>query len=275
MRKRGERRSADPRPLNAKTGSVRQLSAVRAALGQEIAKRERMEALLRKAEKLAAIGRLALCMAHEINNPLAGIKNSLLLLKSAGPKEHPYYDYYGRVEREIDRIAEIVRHMFDLHSRRSESRCDFKPAEALAEVVAVLDVHARQKNVAIELDARNASSVMILPEGLFKQVLLNVVLNAIEASPPGGVVKIAARSQNGTLVVTVADQGSGISKEARGDIFEAFYSTKPGRAHGGLGLGLFVSKAIIDEMGGDIGYVSEEGAGTIFTITLYSKRNIE
>jgi signal transduction histidine kinase len=272
MRDRDERRKVGHIAENTVEELTRLLSATQGALAREITQRERLEAMLRETETLAATGRMAVRMAHEINNPLAGIKNSLLLLKDAIPREHRYYEYSGLVEKEIDRIANIVRRMFDLYRRNAEPIRAFKPAEALGEIVSLLDFNARAHNIEIELNTTGAPAVVNLSESSFRQALFNIILNAIEASPAGGVVKIAANVLNDAIIITVADQGCGIPKEVRSHLFEAFYTTKSGSAQGGLGLGLSTSKTIIDSLGGHVDYVSEAGEGTIFKIIFPQRR---
>jgi signal transduction histidine kinase len=101
-----------------------------------------------------------------------------------------------------------------------------------------------------------------------RQVLYNVIQNAIEASPASGVVKVAATVAGNAIDISIADQGSGISEEARDRIFEPFFTTKSKLSTGGLGLGLSVSKSLVESMGGTLAFETQIGAGTVFKITL-------
>ncbi|MCD6333974.1 MAG: hypothetical protein J7M27_01405 [Candidatus Latescibacteria bacterium] len=219
-------------------------------------------------EKLAAAGRMAARIAHEINNPLAGIKNSFLLIKDAISEDYPYYEYVGRIEKEIDRIARIVRQMFDLYRPDREESREFPVDEAIRDVVALLEASRREYKATLEVDTGDASALVVMPEALLRQILYNVLQNAIEASPPGGVVRIAVALAEDVLTLTISDRGSGIPEEVGHRIFEPFFTTKSGLTTGGLGLGLSVSKNIVESLGGSLDFESAAGQGTVFNITL-------
>jgi PAS domain S-box-containing protein len=256
-----ERKQADEK-LRHYTENLEKLVEERAARIQEL-ERQRAES-----DKLATTGRMAARIAHEINNPLAGIKNSFLLLKDAIPSTHPHYEYVGRIEKEIDRIARIIRQMFDLYRQEQDEVCRFRADDAIHDVIALLEPSFREHGVRCEIDAENAAVVVALPEGLLRQVLYNVIQNAIEASPVGGVVKVAAAIADDAMNISIADQGPGISEEARSRIFEPFFTTKSKLPTGGLGLGLSVSKSLVESMRGTLTFETQIGAGTIFKIML-------
>jgi PAS domain S-box-containing protein len=235
---------------------------------QRTARLQELERQRAESEKLAAAGRIAARIAHEINNPLAGIKNSFLLIKDAVPSSHRYYDYVGRIEREIDRIARIIRQMFDLHRPERESVRRFRLDETIEDIVVLLKSSSHERGVTLESETRQASEVIVLPEGLIRQVLYNLVQNAIEASSPGGVVNISAAVAPEQIIIKVTDHGHGIPVELRPHIFEPFFTTKAGLADGGLGLGLSVSQSIIEAMKGSLDFESAAGQGTVFRITL-------
>jgi PAS domain S-box-containing protein len=216
-------------------------------------------------EKVVASGLVAARIAHEINNPLAGIKNSFLLVKDAIPEDHPYYEYVGRIEKEINRTARIIRQMFDLYRPDQETINEFTIDKTIYDIVALLEVASQDRNVIMEVDSRPI--MLSMSEGSIRQVLYNIFLNAIEASPQGGTVKIATKVDDGILELKISDQGIGIPEEEGLHIFEPFFTTKRGLQRG-LGLGLSVSKEIIEAMGGNIAFESEAGKGTIFRITL-------
>jgi hypothetical protein len=216
-------------------------------------------------EKWAGMGQMAAQIAHEINNPLAGIKNSFSLVKDAVPEDHPYYKYVDRIDNEINRIARIVRQMFDLYRPEHEIKKEFSVDKTIYEVVALLEAAWRENNITIEMDSKPIT--MEMPEGLLRQVLYNISVNAIEASPRGGVVKIMTEVDNKILTLSISDQGVGIPLEIHSRIFEPFFTSKDG-SRKGLGLGLAVSKDIVKKLGGHIDFESEPGKGTLFRIIL-------
>ncbi len=248
--------------LREYTDNLEKLVDERAARIQEL-ERQRSES-----EKLATTGRMAARIAHEINNPLAGIKNSFLLLKDAIPSTHRHYEYVGRIEREIDRIARIIRQMFDLYRQEQDEVRRFRADDAIHDVIALLEPSFREHGLTCEINAGNAAVVVALPEGLLRQVLYNVIQNAIEASPAGGVVKVAAAVADNAINISIADQGPGIPEEVHSRIFEPFFTTKSKLTTSGLGLGLSISKSLVESMHGTLVYETRIGAGTVFKITL-------
>lgn len=249
--------------LRQYTGGLEKLVETRTAKIQEL-ERQRTES-----EKLTAAGRMAARIAHEINNPLAGIQSSFQLLKDAIPPTHRYYNYAGIIEREIERIANIIRQMYDLYRPEKETVRPFRLAQAINDILALLAATARERGVTIEADLSPADITITLSEGLLRQVLYNLLQNAIEASLPGQVVGIAATIQNQRFIVTITDQGIGIPEEFRSQVFEPFFTTKDTRQHiGGLGLGLSITNNIVEAMGGTIRFDSQVKHGTVFTVDL-------
>ena len=160
---------------------------------QDITQRKEAEEALQEsqrrqaeAEKLAAAGRMAAQVAHEINNPLAGIKNSFRLIKDAVPANHPDFDMVERIEREIDRIAHIVRQMYELYSPRSKQPRNIPVGEAIGDMQAMLEPLCRKQHVTIETGPVPAKVAVWAPEGSLQQILYNLTVNAIQAFPPEG-----------------------------------------------------------------------------------------
>jgi len=229
---------------------------------------DRIERRLGEMEKLAATGRLAARIAHEINNPLAGIKNSFLLLKDAIPAAHRYYEYVGRIEKEIGRVTQIVRQMFDLYRPSPELPQWVRLAEVIGDVVALLDMASQERAVPITMAVTEPPQGVWLAEGMFRQILYNLIENAIEASPPGGRVEVRAAVGGSQLSVQVADGGTGIAPEIRDRLFEPFFTTKSKMSQSGLGLGLSLCKGLVDALGGSIGFESEAGQGSVFKLAI-------
>jgi PAS domain S-box-containing protein len=219
-------------------------------------------------EKLAATGRIVAGVAHEINNPLAGIKNSFLLIKDAVPRDHTYHEYVGLIEREIDRISAIVRQMYQLYRPESQKPAVTDIGKVLEETCRMLDQYTRDRRLRIEMDIAEDIPKISVPDGDVRQILYNLLLNAIQASAEGTDVTVALRREEDTLRIIVTDQGEGIPEDVLPHIFEPFFTTKEGGTQGGLGLGLAVSHSLAAAMGGRIEVDAVKGKGTSFTLHL-------
>jgi PAS domain S-box-containing protein len=219
-------------------------------------------------EKLAAEGRLAAQIAHEINNPLAGIKNAFRLVKDAIPADHPRYGFVQRIDEEIERVAGIVRQMFGIYARQRTGLQTVRLGELCEYVVSMLDAGEHLRYHRIDLDVSKDIEIQ-LPRGSLIQVLYNLILNAVEASPRGETVEVSARQPAGRRVqIRVADRGGGIDPSLRGNIFEPFFSTKqdaePDRQ--GMGLGLSITQKIVQDLGGLIRFQDGQPCGTVFIV---------
>lgn len=235
---------------------------------EDVTENKRIELALRESEKLAATGRMAARIAHEINNPLGGIQTAFRLISHAVSPEHRYYHYVGKIEKEIQRIAQIVRHMLDLYKPGQIALHKFQVSEAITDVVALLKTSSRTDKVKITLDLQNAATMVNLPENMLRQILYNLILNAIEASPPEGVVRVAAAVGKECLTITVADQGQGIPEELQTQIFAPFFTTKEGANNNSIGAGLSICKNLVDAMQGTLELTTQPGKGTEFKIAL-------
>jgi len=237
----------------------------------DIGQRKATEQRLRESEKLAATGRIAARIAHEINNPLAGIKNSFLLVKGAIPTDHEYFSYVARIESEIDRIARIVRQMFELYRPDQTTRDEIHLGRTIHDIVALLSTTDPARRVTLEVDVGQVPDVVRLPEDSLRQVLYNLIVNAIEASPEGGRVTISAACSSSWVEIQISDQGSGIPASLRPRIYEPFFTTKsdhPSKGTGGLGLGLPISRGIIESLRGTLTFHCDSGQGTTFQVRL-------
>jgi PAS domain S-box-containing protein len=251
------------------------------AAARDITDRKRAEESLRRsekmqaeAEKLAATGRMAAQVAHEINNPLAGIKNSFRLIRDAVPKDHPDRDMVERIEREIDRIAHIVRQMYELHSPRAHAPRSIAVGQTIGDVIAMLEPLCREHEVAIELGPVPAELMAWLPEGSLQQIVYNLTVNAIQAYTHGGIVNIYVDDTDTEyVVISVRDRGCGIPLELQDRVFEPFVSAEHTEAtKQGLGLGLSIVKSIVGSVGGMIEFESNINEGTCFHVYLRSKQ---
>jgi signal transduction histidine kinase len=233
--------------------------------------REKQEALLR-AEQLAAVGRISAQIAHEVRNPLSSIGLNVELLEESFGKarfDSPAQakearEVLGSVLREVDRLAEITEQYLKMARLPHPA---LEPEDLNAVIASVLDfsreeLERAQVQVQRELDPQTPHA--LADEGQLRQVFLNLVRNSREAMRSGGTLKVRSGLTDGGVELVFSDSGEGMSGEVRDQIFDPFFSTKSG----GTGLGLAVSRQIIQAHGGTIACESAEGGGTTFTIRL-------
>ena len=236
---------------------------------RDITVRRRAEAALQEVDTLTTMGRVAARVAHEINNPLAGIQNSFLLIKGAIPPSHPHFAYVGAIEREIDRIAAVTRQLYETYRPEQDAGGGTSVRSLVADAVSFLTQTNRHMHVRIETDFSNVPSVIKLPSAMMRQIFINLAQNAFEASPPGETVTIRAEMQDQQLTLSVRDRGNGVPQELRDRIFDPFFSTKDrGVRTGGMGLGLALVRRTVAAAGGSIAVADAPGSGAIFTVTL-------
>ena len=240
----------------------------RAGFVRDITKRKRVEEALRASEKLAATGRMAARIAHEINNPLAGIKNAFLLIKDATPEDPLSSKYVDLVEREIERIARIVRQMYELYRPEQKMNLKVDVTQKIRDIVALMESSYHEREVLITVDIPETPIIAAFQEDSLSQVVFNLLQNAIDASSPGGVVKLLASTTDDHIQVSVIDQGCGIPESIRSQIFEPFFTTKGDGSQGGLGLGLSISRSLTEAMGGSLDFQSQVGQGTVSRFVL-------
>lgn len=235
---------------------------------EDVTDRRQTEARLNASEKLAVAGRMAARLAHEINNPLAGIRNCFEMLKGAVPAGHPDYRFVGMVDREVARIARIVSRTLELYRPRHEEARRFALQETVLDAIGLLEPKWRGRDVTVMADLPTEPIHVFLPEANLSQVLFNLLDNAIDASAPGNPIVVAAQPAGQEVRLTVTDRGPGIPAAVQARLFEPFWTTKETSGHGNLGLGLPISRQLIEEMGGALELETSEGAGTTFTIVL-------
>jgi signal transduction histidine kinase len=235
----------------------------------DVTTRKLDELTMRDLEKLTARGQMAAYIAHEINNPLGGIRNAFLLLREAIPRDHPYASYIPLIEREIDRIGSIIRTMYHLYRPEPSSSRKVVIAEVFQDLDRLLTPKCRAQGVAVAFDAEGVRTEGAANEGFLRQVLFNLIQNAVEASSPGGVVTVRALTRDGRLDIAVADQGAGIPPELSERIFQSGFTTKVDSEMSGLGLGLATCRSLVETMGGTLGFQGRpQGPGTVFTVRL-------
>lgn len=215
----------------------------------------------RQLEKLAAVAELAAGAAHEIRNPLTAIRGFMQLLQAQGrPDQAAYLDI---IVREIDRIDAIIHDLLLLARPIQLSRTPTDMAALVDEVLQLERVHMAQQGIELE-QVVEAGPAMLDPK-MFRALLLNLVINAVQAMPAGGRLRVELTRENPkALRLQVSDTGQGIPKVNLRRIFDPFFTTK----EQGTGLGLALCHSIVQAHGGQIEVESREGEGTTMTVML-------
>jgi PAS domain S-box-containing protein len=255
-------------PVYSSQGAILGITAA----SQEITQQKKAEKALIQTEKLAAVGRLAASIAHEINNPLEAVTNLLYLARFSNSLTE-IGDYLQTAEIELRRVSAIAAQTLRFH-RQTSSPQDVDTAALVSEVLNVYAGRLHNSRALVSTRLRAQRSVRAFG-GEIRQVLANLIANALDAmsAAPG---TLSIRTREGTrwrtaergIYLTVADTGSGIGPDAAKRIFEPFFTTKGST---GTGLGLWVSKEIIDRHGGSFGLRSSQTparCGTVFTVFL-------
>lgn len=216
-------------------------------------------------EKLASVGTLASGLTHEISSPLAGLKNCLVRIKR-NPQQEQINRYYGLMMNAIKKIEKVVIGLLNF-SRRDDYR--FKPfnlQNTIDKALSLVEYKLERSGVAVEKNFDEKLKECIGDSQHIEQVIINLVLNAVDAMPKGGKLSISSSSNDSSACIEIKDTGIGIPPENIDKIFDPFFTTK--EPNKGTGLGLSVSYNIIKEHGGDIFVESLVNIGTKFIITI-------
>ena len=227
---------------------------------------ERSQAQLIQAEKMAAIGRLAASVAHEINNPLQAIHNSLHLSLHERLGEDKRKTYLGMAQTEVQRLIEIVQRMLDFYR---PSRGGMVPTDVnsiVENVLALAQKRLQHSDIHVHTNLRPDLPWVPVVSDQITQVGLNIVINAVDAMPSGGDLHLETTlSKDGEWVlIRFRDTGPGMSSDQIANLFEPFYTTKSD----GTGLGLAISYGIIERHGGEIKVLNQPGEGTTFVVKI-------
>ncbi|MCK4451673.1 MAG: GAF domain-containing protein, partial [Anaerolineae bacterium] len=226
---------------------------------------EQSQLQLVQSEKLAATGRLAASLAHEINNPLQAIHNSLQLMLTFALNAEEQEEYLQMADEEVERLISMATHILEFARRPQREMRLTRLNEVVEKVLALTSKYLQHRHIILRQDlSPDAPAVLATPDEL-GQVFLNLVLNAVDAMPEGGTLNISSHlAENERLAVAFSDTGNGIPPEYLNRIFEPFFSTR----EEGTGLGLTISYNVVERHGGEITVQSVMGEGTTFTVWL-------
>lgn len=235
---------------------------------EDVTEKKAAEAALLQSEKLASVGRMAATVAHEINNPLELVINCIYLAASDSNLPPEVKGHLANADRELHRVAHIAKRTLGFYRENTKSAAvDIRTL--VNEVAELYDPKFTHKDIQLNVEHNGRSSGMIAVGGEIRQVIANLLTNAIDASRPRGMVRIRTGpvTLNGCSYtrVTVADTGAGISLANQKRVFDAFFTTKIAV---GTGLGLWVCSEIIQKHKGQIRLRSVEGKGTVISVFL-------
>lgn len=274
------------RPVSFKNGKPKSVMLII----EDLTRRTKVMQQISQAEKLAALGKLAAGVAHEINNPLNIISLDVEFLKSQVGPDNPLTENLQSITEEVDRIAHIVKQLRD-HAKREDSiQENIDVNEVLnSHIFSIVFGQLTKKGVKLEFNFEKDLPQVMIPRTKITQVLMNIIKNAEDAMPGGGLLTISTHcivqkkdaEQEGEILagsqdlkdlveIKIVDNGVGITPEDMNYLFEPFFTTK---GFDGTGLGLFISYSIIKSYNGIIKVESTVGEGTVFSIVLPSANN--
>jgi len=235
---------------------------------------QELNAQLVQSDKLAALGKLAAGVAHEINNPLAVILQKTgwiqdLLDEEEFRKSENLQEFrtsIAKIEEHVERARKVVHNMLG-YARRMEPRLeDVDVNQTINQTVDILENFARANTIDIQTDLMESLPIIAGDQAQLQQVILNLISNAIDAIGKDGTVSVKSRADDSKIRIVIADTGPGIPENMQKKIFDPFFTTKSSGK--GTGLGLWISYTIIEKLGGSLSLRSQAGEGAEFTVTL-------
>jgi signal transduction histidine kinase len=224
---------------------------------------ESQQAMLR-VEKMAAAGRLTASIAHEVNNPLQSVQNCLHLASHDSVEPEKRKEYLELAKKELERLSNTVKRMLDFYRPGAIRYEQVDLLDLLGHVLSLTGAQLRSKKITTTTDLPDSLPIIFAVSSQVQQIFFNLILNAHDAMPEGGELKISARSVAEGVEIVFEDSGPGISEDRRENVFEPFFSTK----EGGTGLGLTVSYNIATAHGGTLDLIEGHGPGACFRLFL-------
>ena len=274
MKKNGERMevSLTISPVKDERGTI----VGAAKILRDVTKQKKLEAIVRTSERLASVGRLAATVAHEINNPLEAVTNYVYLAKQQPDLPPKIKQYLDSADAALARVAHIAQQTLGFY------RENFQPtklviAEVIEDVLAIYERKVKYKRLNIDRRIDRGLTVSGF-EGEMKQMISNLITNAYDACRDGGKIIIAARatcqfpSHQRGICITVADNGAGISNQDKLNLFTPFFTTKKSL---GTGLGLWITKDLLEKRGGRIRFRSRDSSPSGTVISLYIPETLQ
>jgi two-component system NtrC family sensor kinase len=233
-----------------------------------------LNAQLMQSDKLAALGKMAAGVAHEINNPLAVILQKTGWMEDLLEEEQfqesknveEFKTSIRKIEEHVERARKVVHNMLGYARRMEPRQEDVDINDTVTQTISILDNYARINNIEIRLDLSPDLPIIASDQAQLQQVFLNLISNAIDAIGREGLIVVKSLRSGDEIHVSVADNGPGIPEELQRKVFDPFFTTKASGK--GTGLGLWVSYSIVEKMGGTITVNSKAGGGSLFTVKI-------
>jgi two-component system, NtrC family, sensor kinase len=226
----------------------------------------RLEDQLIENEKLTSIGLLAAGVAHEVNTPLAVISSYAQMLRKEMSPEDWRHRLLDKIAKQTFRASDIVNNLLNFSRTNATEFTEVDIHRVITDTVALLEHQLKSSRVRVEQELRAECPITIGNAGKLQQVFLNLFVNARDAMPEGGELRIVTETMSSKIEIIVQDTGMGISPENIKKVYDPFFTTKaPGK---GTGLGLSVSYGIVQEHSGTISVDSKPGLGTSFRLEL-------
>jgi signal transduction histidine kinase len=223
-----------------------------------------IEEQLRRSEKLSTLGEMAAVLAHEIRNPLGSIRGTAEILRDDYLPGDPKHEFIEIQIKETERLNHVVEDFLRMARQHPLELRDCSIQEELETIVTLVAKDAQNRGVSLHFEPNAEEAIMCGDGEKLRQAFLNIVINALQATPSGGSVTISLNKGASGFEISFRDSGCGIAPDSLQRIFEPFYTTKPD----GTGLGLAVTRKIIEGHGGTLDIESENGKGTTVTVRL-------
>jgi signal transduction histidine kinase len=226
----------------------------------------RLERELAERERLASLGRMAATVAHEIKNPLSAIKSIAQVMREDEQLNHEYERDLRLIVGETDRLSQSVTQLLSFARKESAAEQPLGVDEVLHSVIDLFRANAREQGISLECEIRSDATLSGKCVSALRDAVSNLLLNALQATPAGGGVKLVAEAVNGELSITVEDSGAGVPPDLRERIWEPFFTTR----QRGTGLGLAIVRKRVQEVGGSasLGVPGSNGCGAVFHLRL-------
>ncbi len=219
---------------------------------------------IKRADRLSAIGQLAASLAHEIRNPLGSIEGATNIIRSPATSEEIRDGSLNIIQKECQRLNRLLTNLLDFARPRQPEFRSVDLPRVIDSIFALVGPNAQHEHITLKKTILSAPALLESDPEQLKQVLLNLVINAIQAMPGGGEIEVGVDQHDGEVIISVKDQGSGIAEDQVDRIFDPFFTTK----EAGTGLGLSVAHQVITQQGGRIQAKRNPDRGMTFSISL-------